>query len=497
MNELLTPVEMALADALAIKSGVSGIVLMQSAGRAVFERATGLVEAGRRVLVLCGTGNNGGDGFVAACLLREAGYGVEVALAGDPDKLKGDAGIAYQRMLESGIVPVDAFCCRPEKAGLIVDALLGAGLDRPVTGKLGALIEAVNASGVKVLAVDLPSGINGATGSAMGVAIVAQHTVTFFRKKPGHVLYPGRGHCGEVTLAQIGIDDHVLQEVRPQIVENTPALWGREFPAAAATGHKYDRGHALVVSGPPFRTGAARLSAKAALRAGAGLVTMASPPAAMAENAAHLTAVMLREMADAEGLSNILADRRFNAILAGPGGGVDLAMRDTVQAMLGSGRACVLDADALTAFGDNREMLFSQIRVAGGEVVLTPHGGEFSRLFGETNGDRLGAARLAAGKCGATIILKGADTVIAATDGRAAINTNAPPWLATAGSGDVLAGIVCGLLAQGMNGFDAACAAVWIHGAAAQEFGPGLIAEDIEKYMPAAFRELNSCITQL
>ena len=497
MNELLSPTEMAQADHLAIGSGLPGIALMRAAGQAVFERAGSLLEPGRKVLVLCGTGNNGGDGFVAARLLREAGFLVEVGLAGSADRLTGDAKIAWQDMLAHGITPIDAGDCRPEEAGLIIDALLGAGLDRPVAGALGNLIGRMNRSAVPVLAVDLPSGINGATGEAMGVAVIARHTVTFFRKKPGHLLYPGRQHCGEITLAQIGISAGVLAEIRPQTVENMPQDWGKAFPLPVATSHKYDRGHALVLSGPAHHTGAARLSAKAALRAGAGLVTLASPSEAMAENAAHVTAIMLREMADADALEAMLGDQRFRAVLAGPGGGADAAMRDKVAVILASGRPCVLDADALTAFSTGPDALFSRTRSARGDVVLTPHGGEFARLFGDPGTDRLAAAREGARKSGAILVLKGADTVVAAPDGRAAINSNAPAWLATAGSGDVLAGIACGLLAQGMDGFAAACAAVWIHGEAATQFGPGLVAEDIETMIPVVYRNLFSRFTRM
>ncbi|MEZ5870946.1 MAG: NAD(P)H-hydrate dehydratase [Nitratireductor sp.] len=497
MNELLTPQEMARADALAIHCGITGIELMENAGRAVFDVASHLVVPGRNVMVLCGTGNNGGDGFIAARLLHESGFKVIAAIAGNEASIKGDAAIAFRRMRESGVVPVDADEVEPERAALIIDALLGAGIDRPVTGRLAALISRVNGSGVRIVAVDLPSGINGANGAVMGIAVQAHHTVTFFRRKPGHLLYPGRHYCGEITLAQIGIPASVLSGLAPKVFANDRRIWGKSFPLPQAMGHKYDRGHALVLSGPQYRTGAARLAAQAALRIGAGLVTLASPVCAMAENAAHLTEIMLREMSNDESLRALLSDQRFRAALAGPGGGADASMRGKVAVMLEAGRSAVLDADALTAFAEEPETLFGLIAASEGDVVMTPHAGEFARLFGNQGSDRLAAAREAAARSSATIILKGGDTVIAAPDGRTTINENAPPWLATAGSGDVLAGLACGLLAQGMTGFEAACCAVWIHGAAAAEFGPGLIAGDIEKGVPAVMQALLPVITQL
>jgi ADP-dependent NAD(P)H-hydrate dehydratase / NAD(P)H-hydrate epimerase len=278
-------------------------------------------------------------------------------------------------------------------------------------------------------------------------------------------------------------------------LRNEPALWIGAFPFPAEQGHKYDRGHALAVSGPMSRTGAARLAARAALRAGAGLVTLASPPDALAVNARQLTAVMLLRMDGAEGLSKILADPRIVAIVLGPALGVARATAELVRiALQPSGatrRAVVLDADAITSFEGEADKLARLIAKSAGPVILTPHEGEYMRLTGTAHvADRVGAARSLSAKLGAVVVLKGARTVIAAPDGRTAINSNAPPTLATAGSGDVLAGIACGLLAQGMPGFEAACAAVWMHGEAAALFGPGLISEDIEAQLPRVLRSL-------
>lgn len=489
MIELPDTAQMAEADKAAIGAGTPGIVLMGNAGCAVFRRALAMLGGRTRVLVCCGGGNNGGDGFIAARLLREAGVEVEVTLAGNADSLRGDAAEAFRRWEGPMAAPGSE---DPAASDLVIDALLGAGLDRDVSGPMAVQIQRINASGKPVLAVDLPSGVDGNSGLVRGVAIRAARTVTFFRRKPGHLLFPGRELCGEVEVADIGIPPAVLTAIAPQTFVNAPALWSARLPAPAAKGHKYDRGHALAVSGGPLNTGAARLAARAALRIGAGLVTLASPPDALMVNAAHLTAIMLRRMEGAEGLSEILSDRRFNAVVLGPALGVGEQSRGLVRVVLEAGPAAVLDADALTSFSGKADELSELIRSVSRQVVLTPHAGEFVRLFGDAARlqGKLAAAREAACNSGAVVVLKGADTVVAAPDGRASISENAPPWLATAGSGDVLAGMICGLLAQGMAGFEAACAGVWMHGESARLFGPGLIAEDIETRLPEVMQRL-------
>jgi len=490
MNELLTTSEMAEADRLTIAGGVAGIRLMENAGRAVADAAA---RAGGRIVTVVGFGNNGGDGFVAARLLAERGYQVTVALAGDRGRLKGDARTAAARWTGTTVNAA------PEMLGgcdVVIDALFGAGLDRDVEGLPRAMIEAMNACGAPVIAVDLPSGINGSNGAVMGAAVRATRTVTFFRRKPGHLLLPGRLHCGPVTVADIGIPGSVLDTIRPKTAVNDPRLWRAAFPVPAAQGHKYSRGHAVVVSGGLSTTGAARLAARAALRAGAGLVTLASPQDALSVNAAASLAVMVRPVDGAQALTEFLADSRRNAVVLGPGGGVGSAMRKQVLAALASGAAAVLDADALTSFADDPAPLFAAIAARPQRaVVLTPHEGEFARLFSQLYekslvSQKLEKARAAARASGAIVLLKGADTVVASPDGRASIAENAPPYLATAGAGDVLAGIIAGLLAQGMAGFEAASAAVWLHGEAATEFGPGLIAEDLTEALPAVYRRL-------
>ncbi len=502
MNELalITTMQMGDVDQRGIASGVSSLTLMENAGRAVAEVALSMVGRGAGVCVLCGPGNNGGDGYVAARLLAEGGARVRVIALTEPGKLTGDAARMAARwtgLVQSGDAAVF------QGADLIVDALFGAGLARPLDGLAAALVEQANASGIAILAVDVPSGVDGTTGATAGPAIQASQTITFVRKKPGHLLYPGRKLCGRVVVRDIGIPEAVLGGIACTTFANAPDLWRAHFPGLAAEAHKYTRGHAVVVSGPLDKTGAARLGARGALRIGAGLVTVGSPMAAIAVNAAHLTAIMVAGFEGPRGLADLLSDGRRNATLIGPGAGVSLATRYLVQVALEFEAATVLDADALTSFtldqDDDADPMVDHLFTLILEnprrpVVLTPHEGEFKRIFPDlaepSSGSKVERARRAASRSGATLILKGADTVIASPDGRAAINSNAPPTLATAGSGDVLAGFVTGLLAQGMPPFEAACAAVWLHGDCATLFGPGLIAEDLPEILPRALAAL-------
>jgi hydroxyethylthiazole kinase-like uncharacterized protein yjeF len=493
MIELLTTAEMAQADRLAIAAGTSGIELMENAGRAVADLVAGRHSPAAPVVVVAGLGNNGGDGFVAARLLAERGHSVRVLLAGDAGRLKGDAALAAGRW--NG--PLEAAApAGVAGAGVIVDALFGAGLDRPVEGGARALIEAVNAAPARIYAVDLPSGINGTSGAVLGAAVKASETVTFFRRKVGHLLLPGRLHCGKVHVADIGIGADVLRDVKPQTFLNVPGLWARSFPVPRVDGHKYSRGHAVVVSGGISSTGAGRLAARGALRAGAGLVTIASPRAALAVNAAASLAVMVRPVDGAGELTAFMSDPRRNVVVLGPGGGVGREMREMVLAALAMDCAVVLDADALTSFCEQPRALLAALKGhPGGAAVLTPHAGEFGRLFEalpemSQAGSKLAQARQAAALAGAVVLFKGPDTVVAAPDGRAAVAENAPPWLASAGAGDVLAGFVAGLLAQGVPGFEASAVAVWLHGETGAQVGPGLIAEDLPEMLPRIYRRL-------
>jgi NAD(P)H-hydrate epimerase len=478
---LLTPRQMGEADRLAIASGVAGSTLMENAGRAIAD-AIAQRWPPRPIAVLCGPGNNGGDGFVAARLLAERGWPVRLALLGEPSRLQGDAAAAAGRW-PGAIAPLTPATL--DEAALAVDALFGAGLARPVAGVAAAVVAALTARSLPVVAVDVPSGVDGESGEIRGTAPRAVLTVTFFRKKPGHLLLPGRAYCGEIVVAPIGIADGILERAAPDAAENDPAWWLPAFPRPRLEDHKYSRGHALVAGGAVM-TGAARLAARAAARLGAGLVTLAAPAAAFPIYATALTGVIVHPIAGVEDFRALLGDKRRNAALIGPGAGVCPQTRDKTLAILAAGKRAVLDADALTAFADDPRTLFGAI---GSPVVLTPHAGEFGRLF-DTAGGKPERARRAARDSGAVILLKGADTVVAAPDGTIAINANAPPDLATAGSGDVLAGMVLGLLAQGMEPFAAAAAAVWLHGETARRIGPGLVAEDLVERLPRTLRNL-------
>ena len=479
-DRLLLPTceAMARADQATIDGGTPGIVLMERAAAGIAS------EIGRRfrpcpVLVLCGPGNNGGDGWAVARRLDEAGWPVRVASLVEPSALKGDAALAAARWLGaweplSGDMRIDPL-------GIVVDAIFGAGLARAVDGRARAGLEATAASGVHVVAVDVPSGVHGDSGQVLGYAVQARLTVTFARAKPGHWLMPGRDLAGELSIVDIGILSDAFDVGAGGCWRNAPPLWADRLPAPPSHAHKYDRGHVVVRSGAAM-TGAARLAAAGARRAGAGLVTVIAPDAACWALRAGAPGVIVEEAST--GWSAALADARKSVMVLGPGAGRGPKTRRLVAEVAEAGKAMVLDADALTSFAGDAQSL---ARLVGGRVaILTPHEGELAQLGLPNGGDRLPRARRTAATIGAIVVLKGRDTVVAAPDGAAAINGNAPAWLATAGSGDVLAGILGGLMAQGMSAFDAAAAAVWLHGASAGLAGPGLLAEDLPERVPAA-----------
>ncbi|MEX0409645.1 NAD(P)H-hydrate dehydratase [Aquibium sp. LZ166] len=498
--ELLSPAQMAEADRLAITRGpFDGPALMQNAGSAVAREILSRYPQAQTVHVLAGPGNNGGDGFVAARLLAEAGVDVRVHCEGHPRPGSDAEGALAEMRLP--LLGFDAFA--PQASDVIVDALFGAGLVREIGAPHAPVIERANASGAPIVAVDLPSGLSGETGLVLGIAIRADLTVTFFRLKPGHLLYPGRDLCGETILVDIGIPADVLADIGSRTFRSVPELWRTHIPWPDSGSHKYARGHVGVFSGGPSATGAARLAAISAARAGAGAVTVLSPRQAVQVNAMHLTSVMLKRTDTPEEAVMFAADRKMTSALIGPGFGVGERCTEFVLALarLAAGRpfGLVLDADAITSFENAPHRLFEALAAIGSETgrgcaVLTPHEGEFRRLFPDLADaaglSKLERARRAAERSHAVVVLKGPDTVIAAADGRAAINTNATPFLATAGSGDVLAGIVAGLLAQGMPAFEAAAAGVWLHAEAGARFGPGLIAEDLPGLLPAVLAGL-------
>lgn len=478
---LLTCAEMGRADAAAIAGGTPGIDLMEAAGRAVAS-AVGERYRPQPTVILCGPGNNGGDGFVAARHLVAAGWPVRVGLLGPVVALKGDAAWAARQWPGTvAVVSPDLLEGRP----LVIDALFGAGLSRPIGGMAAATIERANAERLAVVAVDVPSGLHGDSGEVVGPAFTAELTVTFFRGKPGHFSAIGRRRCGDLRIVDIGIPSSVLGPIGARLWRNDPALWSPHLRRDLVDDHKYARGHATILGGA-MATGAARLAALAARRAGAGLVTIAAPRSALAIYQAAEPGNLIAEADDEAAFARLLEDGRRNAILVGPGSGVADRTRDAVLAALATRRSVVLDADAITVFADKPEGLFGAI---AGPVLLTPHVGEFRRLFPDLaqTPSKVERARQAAGRSGATVLLKGPDTVIAAPDARAVINVHAPPSLATAGSGDVLAGLAAGLMAQGLAPLAAGAAAAWLHGECAYRFGkPGLIAEDLNAHIPDA-----------
>jgi len=481
-NEILSVAQSYEADRYAAAHGVASLTLMENAGRAaadvICKRWTP-----RPTSVLCGPGNNGGDGYVVARHLKERGWDVSIEALVEPSHLEGDAAEMAKRWT-GGTLPLEP---GRSSAALYVDALFGAGLSRPLDGEAKRFAQWSRNFSPSIVAIDVPSGLHGDTAKPLGEAAVrAGLTITFFRKKPAHVLMPGRQFCGEVAVADIGIPAAAAADAT--LFENGSALWSYPWPKAEA--HKYARGHCAVVSGPAHATGAARLAARGALRVGAGLVSVASPEDAVAVNAVALSAIMVKPFNGPGGLARLLADKRFNAVVIGPGCGVGEGTRDLVRAVLATQAATVLDADALTSFHDDPQVMFTLLREP---CVLTPHEGEFERIFQgllASSQNRIEAARTAANSAGCTVLLKGPDTVIASPDGQAIVNSNAPAALATAGSGDVLAGFIGGLMAQHVDSQRAAAMAAWLHGEAASRFGPGLISEDLPELLPAVLRSL-------
>ena len=403
-------------------------------------------------LVLCGPGNNGGDGYVIARHLAARGGTVRVAASGEP---RSQAARAMRERWDGPVEPL----AEAAPAALLIDALFGTGMARPLDPAIAGPLERLAAAAAIRIAVDLPSGVGTDDGALLGPAIAFDMTVALAVLKPAHRLQPAAALMGRLVLADIGIPGRsALGEIaRPRL------------PAPGPGDHKYTRGHVVVAQGA--MSGAALLSAMAAQRGGAGYVTLAA--AAAAKGATERAgqggpASLVHRSAP---LDEILADRRVGAALIGPGLGRDAAGRALLDAALASDRPLVLDADAL--------MLLDVDAVLPGLPVLTPHEGEFAALFGKLEGSRIARARAAAAAIGAVVVLKGADSVVASPDGRAAIAAPAPGWLASAGTGDVLAGLIAANRARGLEAFEAACAGVWLHGRAAELAGAGLIADDL------------------
>lgn len=498
-HAVLTVGQMERADHLAAQALAGGsFALMRAAGSAVAEALRQAFPRACGFDVLCGPGNNGGDGYAAARCLAEQGLPVAVWRLSPP---KSADAVRAAAECSCRIHALEAF--EPDAGRVAVDALFGAGLSRPLEERALTARDGIEAAGMTVAAVDLPSGIAGDSGTLLGQSFKAALTVTFVRKKPAHLLYPGRARCGRIVVADIGVPEGIVAAIGPKLFENGPGLWRETLPWPEDKTHKYKRGHLGVCSGGPHATGAARLAAQAGARIGAGAVTVLSPAGALAANAAHLTAIMLREVEAADDLEALIDKARLHALVLGPGfGDLDKARRFALAALChrraGNDGAetvpLVLDADGITAFREEPDALFQAAGGGAPRLVLTPHEGEFQRLFPDLAADprlsRIAQATEAAARSGAVIVLKGPDTVIAEPSGRAAVNGNATPFLATAGSGDVLSGLCGGLLAQGMPVFEAACAAVWIHAEAGRRFGPGLTADDLPDALLPVVRDL-------
>lgn len=513
MTELLTAAQMRAIEQAAIDSGeVTGLELMERAGagvvEAIFEWRPELAEGDRRAVVLCGPGNNGGDGFVVARLLKQRGWSVDVFLYGDEAKLPPDAVENARRWRELGEVRRWRSDLLSEADfDLIIDSLFGSRLSRALPPDVATALTLGYTEKLddRVVSIDAPSGLCLDSGFSLTSsehdcwdAAFASLTVTFHRPRVGHFLAQAPRHCGKLKVVALGLknDTTILTKLLSRGCFSSLSYFEDT--------HKYSHGHALIVSGGMAKTGAARLAARGALRIGAGLVTVASPPSALMENAAHLTAIMLQKMKGAEGLADILSDDRINAVVIGPGCGIGEETRALVEVALAGKRTVVLDADALNSYAEDPATLFAHIKASRCSVILTPHGGEFARLLpdiaaklAETPAkgpaySKVDATREAAALSGATVLYKGADTVIARPNGScsiaAAVYERAAPWLATAGSGDVLAGMIAGLAARHVN--DPAATAAWLHQECGRHLGPGLIAEDIPEAIPAVLKQV-------
>ena len=489
-TEILSISEMYKVEKQVCAQGITSLSLMEAAGEAIADAVLNICEDGR-ILILCGLGNNGGDGFVAARLLENNGRKVRVLCLGSIDELNGDARASASNWTGEMCKFTSSLF---EDTQVVVDALYGIGLNRPITGLGEDIIEKLNETNIPCVSVDIPSGVDANTGKILGCAVKANICVTFFRRKPGHLLFPGKDKCGDVRVADIGIDKSIFTSLPPKIHENTPQLWLENFPIPEVQGHKYNRGHAVVVGGEEL-TGAAKLASFAALRSGAGLVTIASPKESSMVYRSGSPSVMVKDINNLEEFTSIISQKSVTGVLIGPGNGVNKETYDRVLRAI-TCNPCVLDADALTVFEQCPNVLFRALKnMSECNNVITPHEGEFKKLFIKEAESKNSKSKIelaiSASSINAVIVLKGADTIITSPTGLIYINTNSSPYLATAGSGDVLSGIILGLLVQGMIPFEAASAGVWLHGESGRMFGPGLVAEDIAKIIPSIFKKLN------
>ena len=483
MFEILTTAEMKKAEDAAITAGTSATQLMENAGFAVAQEIMNCLEP-CETLVLCGPGNNGGDGFIIAHHLKKNGWPVRVACKAKKTELKGSVAQAAKKW--DGAIESLNSNLSVHQTKLVVDAIYGTGFNGQIDPETLTLFDKIRTRKIGVVAVDLPSGVDAATGSVAHGTLQAQLTVTFGRKKIAHVLHTSKFMCGRIIVSHIGVADADIESVHPTFFENHPALWLKDYPLPTPASHKYARGYVMVYGGDD-RPGAAILAAEAAQRTGAGVVSFAVSSEKLAVYQTARASIMADAFSDEEDFKALLRDERKTALVIGCGAGANERLENAVLAALPFNKAVVLDGDVFTAFKGKTENLFKSLTP---KHILTPHEGEFERLFPDLDGDKLSRARVAAKKCGAIVVLKGADTIIAAPDGTAIIQHDSPATLATAGSGDVLAGLIGGFASQGMTPFMAAAAGVWLHAEAARKHGLGLTAEDIISQISQTLNDL-------
>ncbi|PPR34247.1 MAG: Bifunctional NAD(P)H-hydrate repair enzyme Nnr [Alphaproteobacteria bacterium MarineAlpha6_Bin3] len=472
-------------DKKTIKKFMSGYKLMENAGKIIFEIIKKKFNKNKNIKILCGSGNNGGDAFIVAKLLKENGFkNIELFCLITKNKLKGDAKLAAEKI---NINIQNISNLKITKGNLIIDGLLGSGLNKNIAGNLKKIIEKINSKNHYCISIDIPSGINGDTGEIKGVAVKSDLTITFTKKKPGHLISPGKEYSGDVIVKNIGIDLKKLF-FKPRIYENNPNIWKKDFPWPNQNSHKYTRGFTLIICGEKI-TGASRLAARGAARIGCGLLCLGVPKKSFNIYATENPIALIETIDDEADLKNILKDKRINTILIGPGLGVNKKKLNLILKVIkDKKRIVVLDADALK---NNFKKIAEK---SNSEIIVTPHYGEFSKILKnlkikKTN-DNLSLAKKFVKKTKYNLLLKGNSTIISSNDGKIVINTNSSPFLATGGSGDVLAGMITGLIAQGMKIFESCCAATWIHGEIAKKLGPGLIAEDLPDMIPKILKKL-------
>jgi len=474
-------------DKRTIKKFIPGYKLMENAGGVIFKIIKKKFKKKKKIKILCGPGNNGGDGFVVAKLLEENGFqDVELFCLVTKNKLKGDAKIAANNF-NKNLKSFNDF--KISSNDLIIDGIFGSGLKRNISGNLKKIIEKINLKKPYCISIDTPSGINGDTGEIQGTALKSNDTITFTTKKPGHLLSPGSEYCGNVIVGDIGINLEKLS-FKPRIFENHPDNWRSKFPWPNQKSHKYTRGFSLIICGEKM-TGASRLAARAAARIGCGLLCLGVPRKSFNIYSTENPIALIEIVDDKKDLNNLLKDKRINTILIGPGFGISKKKLELIlKVVKEKKRLIVLDADALK---NNFKKILLKNKT---KIVITPHEGEFLQVLKDLNiknkKNKFSIVIEFIKKTKINLILKGNKTLICSQDGKISINTNTSPFLATGGSGDVLAGMITGLISQGMDIFNACCASVWIHGEIGRMKGPGLIAEDLPEMIPKVLKKLKN-----